>query len=401
MIINATANAKPRAELLEALRGERVEAATLQRTMIVTGASSGIGAALAVRAAAANFAVLLVARRAERLAQIAQTIRAAGGTCEVLVADVVAAETPSRIVETAIRAFGRIDILVNNAGTGAPGRLLEQSDAAIEVQWELHVAAPLRITRAALPHVRAVAGGVAFVGSGLARVPAPGFGAYCVAKAGVRAAAAQLRRELRGEGIAVSYIDPGAVDTEFSEASGMQRSSGGFAARPERVAANILRGLQRRSARINGVPWQTAFVALAEWLPALADAAMSRVVDAPAPAAQPPAPAPTPGPAPSVPAPAPEPPAPEQQPTGEFERALEPVARRMERVKLSPDFLRAALIPDTTITLHDLAMRWAGMPNKNERGAMHEVLDALAAGGYLTPNGEETWLVARAPDEKR
>ena len=70
----------------------------------------------------------------------------------------------------------------------------------------------------------------------------------------------------------------------------------------------------------------------------------------------------------------------------------------MERVKLSPDFLRAALIPDTTITLHDLAMRWAGMPNKNERAAMHEVLDALAAAGYLAPNGEETWLVVRAPD---
>ena len=396
MIIDATANVKPRAELAAARRGERVEAAPLQRTMIVTGASSGIGAALATQAAAANFAVLLVARRAERLAQIAQTIRAAGGTCEVLVADVVAAETPSRIVETAIRAFGRIDILVNNAGTGAPGTLLEQSDAAIAVQWELHVAAPLRITRAALAHVRAVAGGVAFVGSGLARVPAPGFGAYCVAKAGVRAAAAQLRRELRREGIAVSYIDPGAVDTEFSEASGMQRSSGGFAARPERVAANILRGLERRSARINAVPWQTAFVALAEWLPALADAAMSRIVDAPAPAAQPPAP--TPGPAPSVPAPAPEPPAPERQPADEFERALEPVARRMERVKLSPEFLRAALIPNTTVTLHDLAMRWAGMPNKNERAAMHEVLDALAAGGYLTPNGEETWLVVRAPD---
>ncbi len=396
MIINATASAKP-VELLEALRGERVEAAVLQRTMIVTGASSGIGAALATQAAAANFAVLLVARRAERLAQIAQSIRAAGGTCEVLVADVLAAEAPTRIVETALRAFGRIDILVNNAGTGAPGTLLEQSDAAIAMQWELHVAAPLRITRAALPHVRAVTGGVAFVGSGLARVPAPGFGAYCVAKAGVRAAAAQLRRELRREGIAVSYIDPGAVDTEFSEASGMQRSSGGFAARPERVAANILRGLERRRARINAVPWQTAFVALAELLPALADAAMSRIVDAPAPPAQ--APAPAPGPAPS-PAAAPEP-VPELQAADEFERALAPVARRMERVKLSPDFLRAALVPETTVTLHDLAMRWAGMPNKNERAAMHEVLDALAVAGYLSPNGDETWLVVRGAGEQR
>ncbi|MHB8147322.1 MAG: SDR family NAD(P)-dependent oxidoreductase [Vulcanimicrobiaceae bacterium] len=391
-IIDVIVNATPRPELAEALRGERVEVAPLQRAMVVTGASSGIGAALATQAAAANFAVLLVARRAERLAQIAHAIRGGGGVCEVLVADVVADDAPARIVDAAIRAFGRIDIVVNNAGTGAPGLLLEQSDAAIGAQWQLHVAAPLRITRAALPHLRAVQGGVAFVGSGLARVPAPGFGAYCIAKAAVRAAAAQLRRELRRDGVAVSYVDPGAVDTEFSEASGMQRSSADFSAGPERVAAKILRGLQRRSARINAVPWQTAAVALAEWFPALADAAMGRIVDTPAPT---PMPGPAPSPAMTLPPPLP---ANGSQPASGFAAALEPVARRMERVKLSPEFLRAALVPGATITLHDLAMRWAGMPNKHERAAMHEVLDALAKAGYLTLSGEETWLVAREAD---
>lgn len=365
--------------------------------MIVTGASSGIGAALAVQAAAANFAVLLVARRAERLAQVAQAIRAEGGLCEVLVADVLAAETPARIVETAIRVFGRIDILVNNAGTGAPGTLLEQSDAAIEAQWQLHVAAPLRITLAVLPHLRAVEGGVAFLGSGLARVPAPGFGAYCVAKAAVRAAAIQMRRELRRDRVAVTYIDPGAVDTEFSEASGMQRSSNGIAAQPEGVARNILRGLQRRAARINAVPWQTAFVVLAEWFPALGDAMMARIVDAPAVAESVTKPTPRPGPAPR-PGPGSEASAAGSAAPMGFEAALEPVARRMERVKLSPAFVREALVPGTTLALHDLAMRWAGMPNKNERAALREVLDTLAGAGYLEPNGEETWLVLRAAD---
>jgi hypothetical protein len=81
-----------------------------------------------------------------------------------------------------------------------------------------------------------------------------------------------------------------------------------------------------------------------------------------------------------------------------FEEALEPVARRMERVKLTFDFLRQALVPGATLKLNALAMRWAGMPNKNERAALREALDALVAGGYLEQMEDETWKVVRAPD---
>ncbi len=81
-----------------------------------------------------------------------------------------------------------------------------------------------------------------------------------------------------------------------------------------------------------------------------------------------------------------------------FEKALEPIARRMERVKLTADFLRQALVPGTTLKLNALAMRWAGMPNKNERAALREALDALATGGYLEQMEEETWRVVRAAD---
>jgi hypothetical protein len=81
-----------------------------------------------------------------------------------------------------------------------------------------------------------------------------------------------------------------------------------------------------------------------------------------------------------------------------FERALEPVARRMERVKLPAQFLRDALVPGATLVLNALAMQWAGMPNKNERAVMHEALDALAAGGFLEPLGGDTWNVLRGAD---
>ena len=82
----------------------------------------------------------------------------------------------------------------------------------------------------------------------------------------------------------------------------------------------------------------------------------------------------------------------------EFEAALEPVARRMERVKLPASFVRELLVAGGNIQLGDAAMRWAGMPNKNERAALAEALDALTAAGFLERTGKETWKVVRSPE---
>ncbi len=82
----------------------------------------------------------------------------------------------------------------------------------------------------------------------------------------------------------------------------------------------------------------------------------------------------------------------------DFDRALEPVARRMERVKLSDDFLRDALVPGAVLRLNTLAMQWAGMPNKNERAALREALSALAEAGFLETLEGESWRVVRAAD---
>jgi short-subunit dehydrogenase len=347
------------------------------RSIVITGASSGIGASLARAAEARGWNVLLVARRAERLADIAHEL---GSRAQTLVLDVTAPEAPRRITESALRAFGRIDVVVNNAGYAIAGNLLEQDSQAIEKQWQLHVAAPLRIARAALPRVRETRGGFVFVGSGLARVPAPGYGAYCAAKAAVRAVSTQLRRELRKDGVFVMYVDPGVVATGFSEASGTEPSDGWWVGSPDAVALRVLHGIERRSARVNAQPWQTAVTVLAEWMPGLTDMVVTSVV-AP-PIAQPPAAHPA---AESA-----------AQETDAFSQAIDPVRRRMERVNLEERFVRSLLVPDSTIELHDAAMRWAGMPNKNERAVLHEVLDALAAAGFLEATGEERWLVRRA-----
>lgn len=354
------------------------------RAIVVTGASSGIGRALALLAARDGFRVLLAARRGERLNEAAAAIRGDGGTCETLAIDVRAPDAAKRIVDAALRAFGRIDVVVNNAGAGALGKLLEIDDAAIEAQWQLHVAAPLRIARAALPHLRATHGQLVFVGSGLARVPIPNYGAYAAAKAAIRAVSIQLRRELKNDGVAVTYVDPGLVATEFHEAIGIERTGDVPAAQPERVARAILRGIERRAASVSGTPWQTFGTVVGEWSSTLADPALIKMaperVAEPAQAA---APEPVAGPPPAA---------------FGLTAALEPVARRMERVKLAENFIREALQPGESLELHEVAMRWAGMPNKNERAAMREVLDALTAAGYLHQTGDETWKVLRAAD---
>jgi hypothetical protein len=79
-----------------------------------------------------------------------------------------------------------------------------------------------------------------------------------------------------------------------------------------------------------------------------------------------------------------------------FEAALEPVARRMERVKLPASFLLELLREGGEIQLGETAMRWAGMPNKNERAALTEALDALTAAGFMERTGKETWKVVRS-----
>jgi len=355
------------------------------RVLIVTGASSGIGRALAIAAAARGFRILAVARRAQRLAELAGIVTSGGGTCLTIAGDVTARDVPARVVERAQAAFGRIDALVNNAGRGAYGALLEQTDAAIEAQWQLNVAAPLRFSRAALPALEASHGTLVFVGSGIARVPLPNWGAYAPAKAAIRAAAVQLRRELSDRNVAVTYVDPGVVDTEFHSVLGVERNPG-FHTSTRRVAGAILRGIERRRAVVNAIPWQTAFATLGEWSGTLADPfvtryfAAKRHAGAGVPHAE----------AQNEPSPARE--------SGNFETALEPVARRMDRVKLPASFLREALVPGTILQLGPLAMRWAGMPNKNERAVLEQALQALAQAGYLEATEEESWRVIRAAD---
>lgn len=353
--------------------------------MVVTGASSGIGRAVALEAARAGFAIVAIARRGPMLDEVSQAIHAAGGLCTPLATDVRLANAAAAIVSTAIQRYGRIDVIVHAAGTAAAGNLLAQSDAQLTEQWETHVLAPLRLTREALPALRAARGHIFLFGSGVASVPAPGLGAYPTAKAAVRAMAAQLRRELRSEGIAVTYVDPGAVDTPLMRRAGLKGPLPRFKISPERVAARILRALRSRPARLNVVTWQTAAVSVGELLPAVADRVLATM---PHLAGTQPLPATEASKEQVV--------APEKPPVTTLDEALEPLKRRLERVRLSREFIASLLVPGTTLQLSEVAMRWAGMPNKNERAATQEMLDALTSAGYLQQIDKERWTVVKS-----
>ncbi|MBV8369958.1 MAG: SDR family NAD(P)-dependent oxidoreductase [Candidatus Eremiobacteraeota bacterium] len=371
--------------------------------VVVTGASSGIGRALALRAARAGYDVVAIGRNAAALAALAERAGREGGRIVTAAHDIADPANARAIVELARRTFGRIDVLVNNAGQVAVGPLSAQSDEALRAQFGTHAIGPIALVREALPLLRESRGHVFLVGSGVARVPVGGLGAYPPSKAATRSAASLLRRELKPLGIAVTYVDPGVVDTAFMTRAGMPGAPARLLVTPEEVARKILLAIPTRPRVLNAVPWQTAFVALAELFPRVTDFVLERnpalvgANDAATPRAIESAPDDgAPAEAPQAPAHDAAPVSPASEPDA-FETAIEPVRRRMERVKLREQFVRDLLHEGESLDPNEVALRWAGMPNKNERAATIEVLDALADARFLAREGAN-YRVLRGPD---
>jgi len=369
-------------------------------TIVITGASSGIGRALALRAVRAGLCVVGVGRDAARLAELSGVA--------TLIADVGEIGAAKRIVAFALEKCGRIDVLVNNAGEASAGALVEQTDEALRRQFATHVTGPIALVREALPALQAARGHVVMIGSGVARVPVDGLGAYSPAKAALRSATGLVRRELQRYGIAVTYVDPGVVDTPFMQRAGLAGAPKQIRVSPEVVARKIWSALAKRPREVNAVPWQTAAAALGEHFPRATDAFLSRTshlvgtqssgvarVESETPPLVIPSVAPPPIVIPSVEN-AETPPLSSRAKSRDsdpLEAALEPHARRMERSGLRVQFVRELLVPGAQLEAGEIAMRWAGMPNKHERALTVEVLQALEGAGYLEPSGDEVWSV--------
>ncbi|MEU8388053.1 SDR family oxidoreductase [Micromonospora sp. NPDC048843] len=183
---------------------------------IVTGASSGIGAATARRLAAEGFHVLAAARRAERLTDLVAEITTAGGQATAVTCDVTSDESVARLAEAAAQAPGPVTLLVNNAG-GARGLDPVESGSVADWQWmyDVNVLGTLRVTQALLPALEASGSGTIVVVSSTAGLTVyEGGGGYTAAKHAQTAIAGTLRLELCGRPLRVIEIDPGMVKTD-------------------------------------------------------------------------------------------------------------------------------------------------------------------------------------------
>jgi NADP-dependent 3-hydroxy acid dehydrogenase YdfG len=190
---------------------------------LVTGASSGIGAATARALAAEGAAVALVARRKDRLDDLAADIGAAGGRALVLETDVTDQQQAIDAVDRTVADLGRLDMVVNNAGVMLLGPIV---DAPVE-EWDrmvaLNVQGLLYVAHAAVPHLLAAAeddprrvSDLVNISSVAGRVARLGSGVYNLTKHGVGAFSESLRQEVTGRHVRVSLVEPGAVSTELA-----------------------------------------------------------------------------------------------------------------------------------------------------------------------------------------
>jgi short-subunit dehydrogenase len=212
-----------------------------RRTALVTGASSGIGAAVSRRLAdEGDWRLILSGRDADRLGQVA-----APSGASVFAADLTRLGADRQLAEFALERAGHVDLLVAGAGVGWAGEFRTMPPPAIDEVIGVDVIATFRLVRQLLPHmIEAGTGRVVLIGSLAGGVGVRDEAVYSAAKAALGAFADSLRYELRGTGVGVTHVVPGVVDTPFFERRGVPyRRSRPRLVPPERVADAVWRAV--------------------------------------------------------------------------------------------------------------------------------------------------------------
>ncbi|ELY64509.1 SDR family oxidoreductase [Natrinema versiforme] len=185
---------------------------TRKKSVLITGCSSGIGRATAQAFLAQNWQVFATARNVDDIASLEE----AG--CETLELDVTDPEQVASVVERVVDIAGAIDCVVNNAGYAQMGPLEDVPTVDLHRQFDVNVYGPHRLARAALPHMRAQGEGrIVNVSSVIGRISFPGAGSYAGSKHALEAMSDSLRAEVDEFGIDVVVIEPGPVDTNFTD----------------------------------------------------------------------------------------------------------------------------------------------------------------------------------------
>lgn len=228
------------------------------RVIMITGASSGIGAASAVACAQAGMDVVVVARRRERLERVVDRIQQCGRRALPVVCDVSQDGDVDRVFEQTLRAFGRLDCLFANAGGGLIAPVMDTTQQMFRDLFETNFYGTLRFVWAAVSVMRRQPkeypdGHVLICSSCVSELALPKYGAYCATKAAQDSIAQSLRAELAQERIHVSSVHPVTTQTEFFDCAG-QRSPGDKEANEphrfmvqsaEHVASRVVRCLRK------------------------------------------------------------------------------------------------------------------------------------------------------------
>ncbi len=235
------------------------------RVAIITGASSGIGWALAQTLAATGAKVGLIARRKDKLEQLAEEIRQAGGTAHLAAADVGNREQTSAAVHQLSRELGPVDLMIANAGVGMPTVVNPLNTPDIEQMCRVNFLGVVYCVEAVLPAMlERRQGHLAAVSSLAAYKGLPGESAYCATKAAVNVFMEGLRIQLRDQGITVTILCPGFVRTPMTAVNNFRMP---WLLEADEAARRMVRALERRRA-VYDFPWQLSLLTkMTRWLP--------------------------------------------------------------------------------------------------------------------------------------
>lgn len=220
------------------------------KRILLTGASSGIGRALAVNLTKQGAKLLITARRADRLESLATELASSGEPVQFLAGDITSAEHRKNLAEWAERQWGGLDILINNAGVGALGPFAEKGEARLRQVMEVNFFGPVELTRICLPLLQqGEQAAIVNIGSILGHRAVPGKSEYCASKFALHGFSDSLRAELADQRIDVILVSPSTTQSEFFaaaiESEGTSPAEGKFPATPQSIAQATVRAIQR------------------------------------------------------------------------------------------------------------------------------------------------------------
>jgi len=195
------------------------------KVALITGASSGIGKATAIKFASEGAKVALVARRGDVLDEVIQVIQASGGAAQAIVADVTKEADIERAVRETVEAFGGIDVLVNAAGIIGTGNIETTKLQDWDYMMNVNARAPFYLMQCAMPHLIERKGNVVNVSSVTGIRAFPGVLAYCASKAAVDQLTHCAALEVASKGVRVNAVDPGVTVTYLHRTSGMDEQA--------------------------------------------------------------------------------------------------------------------------------------------------------------------------------